>query len=102
MDYNFVNILENLVESCKGYVEYCFIPETDVISVRVFKYDQMAEYCDDLDSYDYINESCELFGKIELECGDYAKNVDYYVPNDFDKKGYGYFDFREIIINPIE
>ena len=94
--------VKKAVNDRKSYINYDFIPEENIISVRVFKYDEMAEYCEDIDSYDFVDESFELLSILKFECRNYAKSVEYYVPTEFDKKGYGYFDYREIVIIPRE
>ncbi|MBQ3407994.1 MAG: hypothetical protein IJH12_02165 [Clostridia bacterium] len=100
---NFVKIMENvenLVKGCEGYVEYGFIPDENVVSVRVFEYDDYAEYCDDLEYYNFTLVFSELFEQIKTQCNDLAENIKSYVPTDADKMCYGYFNYREILITP--
>ena len=101
MDYNIImDKLENLVKNCEGYVEYDFIPDENVISVRVFEYDEMAEYSDDFEYYNFTLLTSKLLEKIKTQCNDFAKNIECYVPNKFDKMCYGYSNYLEILITP--
>ena len=93
--------IENLVKNCEGHVEYEFIPDENVISVRIFEYDEMAEYSDDFEYYNYSLLTDELLDKIKTQCKEFAENIKCYVPNKFDKMGYGYFNYLEILITPI-
>ena len=92
--------VEKAVIGKNGFITSEFIPEVNMISVKVFKYDKMAEYCEDYNYYDYEDISLELFSLLKFDCKYDAKNVEYYIPTEFDKKGYGGFDYREIIIIP--
>lgn len=103
MNLNFVKIMdnvENLVNCSEGYVEYGFIPDENVISVRVFEYDDYAEYCDDLEYYNFALVFSELFEQIKTQCRGLAENIKSYTPTGVDKMCYGYFNYLEILITP--
>lgn len=93
--------VEKAVKGCKGFVRYEFIPEENVVSVKVFEYDEYAEYSDDFESYDYIEVVGGLLNQIKTDCKDIAKNIEVYVPNRFDRMCYGYFNYHEILITPL-
>lgn len=102
---NFVKIMdkiERLVKSCEGYVEYGFYPEENVVSVRIFEYDELAEYSEDFEYYNFTLLTVELLEQIKSQCKDLAEDIEYYEPTEADKKGYGYFNYLEILITPTD
>ena len=101
---NFVKIMDcvkRAVKNCGGYVEYDFYAEENVVSVRIFEYDDYAEYCDDFEYYNFTLLTAELFDKLKTDCSGLTGNIEVYTPNKYDKMGYGYFNYLEILITPI-
>ncbi len=100
-----IKILENVEKAVKdsyGYIDYDFCPEDNAVSVRVFEYDEYAEYSEDFERYDFNEITNELLEELKTSCDGIAENVEFYVPSEADKKGYGYFNYLEILITPLK
>ena len=112
-----IKILENVekaVKDCYGYIDYDFCPEDNAVSVRVFEYNEYAEYSEDFERYDFNEITNELLDELKTSCNDtpdvaqaatradIAENVEFCVPSEADKKGYGYFNYLEILITPLK
>ena len=100
-----IKILENVekaVKDCYGYIDYDFCPEDNAVSVRVFEYNEYAEYSEDFERYDFNEIINELLDELKTTCNDIAENVEFCVPSEADKKGYGYFNYLEILITPLK
>lgn len=97
-----MKIVEETVKDCYGYIDYDFCPEDNAVSVRVFEYDELAEYSEDFERYDFNEITNELLEQLKTTCADIAENVEFYVPSEADKKGYGYFNYLEILITPLK
>lgn len=105
MNTNFVKIMDNIesiVKSCKCYVEYGFVPKTEVITVMVFKNDGKAEFNENREYENYILEAYHLFAEIINQCNALCKDIRYYTPSDLEKYCNGGFEYRGIYIIPNE
>ena len=105
MNKNFVKIMdciEEVVKTCKCYVEYGFVPNTNIITVMVFKNDGESEFNVNREYSNYILEAYHLLAEITNKCNPFIKDVRYYEPSELEKLCNGGFQYRGIFIIPNE
>ncbi|MBR0369683.1 MAG: hypothetical protein IJH63_03025 [Methanobrevibacter sp.] len=90
--------VEKSAKSCNCLVDFDVLPEYNGIFVRVFRWDEFAEFNEDREEGDYIKESTELFENIKNNFGDIVEDVELAVPNRCSLLCYGGFEHREINI----